>query len=343
MSVLALMENDLRLVRRGGGLVVERRGASVSSVQTHHLREVHLYGAADVSAAARNALLREGIDVVYLTLDGRYRGRLVAAEGKNGALRLAQYGLVADRVRRLTLAKQLVEGKIANQQELLQRRQRRLRDERIADAMVALRDLRARSADAADLDVLRGFEGMAARWFFEAFGKALRHPELTFEGRNRRPPRDPVNACLSYGYTLLVVRVEQAVRAVGLDVYLGALHEAGRGAPALALDLAEEARPVVDDLVLTLLNRRQLSADDFRRPPEEEVGPDMEDAVYLGKVGRTILMRAWEQRLREREAHPITGERWPLLALFQEQARQVARVCQGEADVYRPVRFGARS
>lgn len=340
MGLLALTEPDLRLVVRSGALHVERRGAVVQAVRVHELDLVQLYGAADLSAGARNLLLREGIDVVFLTASGRLRGRLVSSEGRQGALRLAQYRLVADPTRRLALARSIVAGKIANQRALWVARKRRLRSEAIADALALTRELAARVDDAPDLEVLRGLEGLVARHYFGTFGQMISHPDLTFQGRTRRPPRDPVNACLSFAYTLLLSRVESAVRAVGLDPYLGALHKANRGAPALALDLVEELRPVADNVVLTLVNRRQLGPDDFRCPTEEEVGEHAEGAVYLDKVGRTILVRALERRLREPATHPVTGQRWPLVRLLQEQARQVARLCLGEADAYLPLAFG---
>ncbi|MCA9572634.1 MAG: CRISPR-associated endonuclease Cas1, partial [Myxococcales bacterium] len=222
------------------------------------------------------------------------------------------------------------------------RRQRRLQSGIVARAIEGLDASLGAARRSTDLDALRGHEGLAARAYFEGLGAAIRNPAFTFAGRSRRPPRDPVNACLSFGYTLLVIRVEHAVRATGLDASLGVLHEPNRAAPALALDLAEEARVLVDDLVLTLINRQQLQVDDFRNPPEDEVGPGMEGAVYMGKVGKTILTRAWERRIREVDTHPISHQGWPLMSLFQEQARQIARVARGEADTYVPLLWEAR-
>lgn len=340
MALLALVQQGSRLGVVGGALQVQRGGAVVETLQPHQVDEVHLYGGVSLSTAARNLLLREGIDVVFLTRDGRYRGRLVGAESRQGRRRLQQYAAVHDEARRLAIARAVVAGKVANQRRLLLRRQESLRSEGLADVLVALRGLGARAAEAPGLEQLRGLEGLAARRYFEGFREALRNPAFTFDGRNRHPPRDPVNACLSFGYTLLLVRVEDAVRAAGLDPFLGFLHDAGRGAPSLALDLMEELRPAVDGVVLNLLNRRQLGPEDFRQPPAEELGARAEladGAVYLGDVGRTILIRAWERRLDRRDPHPAREERWTLRELLREQARQLARVVEGEAQVYQAV------
>ncbi len=338
--LVALVGARTRLVVRGEALHVEKDGALVTPVATHEIDAVHVYGRADLSAEARNLLLREGIDVVFLTLDGRYRGRLVSVESRQGDRRLAQYRLIDDPVRRLHFAARVVAGKIANQRAVLLRRQERLRDEAVADTLAALRGLAERALEARSVEALRGVEGFAANRYFDAFGRVLGNPLFTFTTRTRYPPRDPVNAMLSYGYALLLVRVDAAVRAAGLDAHLGVLHEPNRGAPALALDLMEELRPAVDGVVLSLLNLRQIQPDDFRAPEPEELGERAEladGAVFLAATGRAILLRAWERRLDEPGLHPLRESRWPLRDLLVEQARQAARLFEGEADLWRPI------
>lgn len=322
---------------------MRRADAVIETIHPHQLRELHLYGDAGLTTAARNLLMREGIDVVFLTADGRYRGRLVAAESRAGERRMAQYALLHDPTRRLTLARSIVIGKLQNQRRLLLRRQQTLRDEVIADALAALRVSAQTANTAPDLDALRGVEGYGARVYFEGLARAIINPSFTFTGRNRNPPRDPVNACLSFGYALAQVQVEHAARASGLDPYLGALHEPGRGAPSLALDLLEELRPTVDGVVLTLLNRRQLSPEDFRRPLADELGGKAAhegEAVYLADPGRAVLLREWERTLTQQTPHPLTGERWSLRGLIREQCAQVARVFEGQAEAYIPLTLG---
>ncbi|MCB9761175.1 MAG: CRISPR-associated endonuclease Cas1 [Alphaproteobacteria bacterium] len=341
--LVAMMDSRSQLHLRDGALEVRRGAVVLETLRPHQLRELQVWGNATLTASARNLLMREGVDVVYLTADGRYRGRLVSAESRQGQRRAAQYAFLHDPARRLALARAVVRGKLANQRWLLLARQRSLRDEGIADVLVALRaSMRAVDA-AAELDVLRGVEGAGARRYFAGLARALTNPAFRFGGRNRYPPRDPVNACLSFGYTLALTQVEHAVRASGLDPYLGALHEAGRGATCLALDLVEELRPAVDGLVLTLLNRRQLSPEDFRRPLADELGAKAElegEAVYLGDVGRRVLLREWERTLGRVVTHPVREDRWSLRDAIREQSRQVARWFEGDAEGYVPLSWG---
>lgn len=340
MGLVALMGESTRLVVRAGVLHIEQDGAVLRSLQTHELSELRVYGGADLSAAARNLLLREGVDVVFLTADGRYRGRLVGFESPQGARRLAQLRFVCDESRRLGFARAIVIGKIANQRALLLRRQETLRADAVADALGALRAMARRADEVHDLDALRGVEGMAAARYFGVFDRVIRNPNFTWSGRTRYPPKDPVNAALSFGYALLLGRVEAAVRAAGLEVCCGLLHEAGRGAPALALDLMEELRPAIDGVVLTLVNLRQLGPDDFRVPTQDELGARAElceAAVFLGDPGRTVLLRAVERRLSEPAEHPIRGDRWALRELIHEQAQQAARIFEGADATYHPL------
>lgn len=342
MAVVALLDPEVGLVVRAGALVAVKKDQMIQSIPLHEVTEVQLHGRSHLSPDARLLLLREGIDVAFFSGNGDYLGRMTGGESKAARRRLGWYALVSDPQRRVALARSVVAGKIHNQRAVLLKRQLRLRDEEVGGALARLRGLAAQAQSTPAIDQLLGVEGMAANVYFGVFGRTITNPAFRFEGRNRRPPRDPVNALLSFGYALLVSNIEKAVREASLDPYIGVLHDGGRGAPSLALDLAEEGRPVVDSLVLTLVNRRQLTPEDFRTPLAEEMGESAElaegsPAVYLGEVARQVLLRAWERRLDERSVHPLSGEQWGLRALFTEQARQIARIADGEAQEYRPL------
>ncbi|MES2644194.1 MAG: CRISPR-associated endonuclease Cas1 [Myxococcota bacterium] len=344
MSLLALIEQDCELSARGSSIVVLRRGIVTRTVPAHEVDEVHLYGGADLTIAGRNFLLARNIDTLFLTLDGRVRGRLVGWESPQADRRVEQYRLLCDGARALVLGRSFIARKLENQRSLLLLRQRHLRDEGIADTLAWLRGARTRLETAPDLDTVRGIEGMAAQRYFGCFAALLTNPAFTWTGRNRRPPRDPVNACLSYGYTLLCARAEQAIRTAGLDPSLGIVHGLSRGSPSFALDFAEAFRPLVDNFVLTLLNRRQLGPEDFAPP---EAGRDVNDegevepgATYLGPVGRKVFLRAWSRRLSERSHHPVLEGDWTLAGLFPSQAQQLRRVVEGEASAFVPAAVG---
>ncbi len=345
MALLAVFENDVSVSVRNGAVVLLRRGEVIQTVAAHEIDEVHLHGGADLTQAGRNFLLGRGVEVVFLTLDGRVRGRLVGDESAWAARRVAQYRLVIDAPRRLEVARAMVKGKLENQITQLTVRQRTVRSDEVASAILVLRAQREPAKGARDLDALRGVEGNCANVYFGTFGHLLGNTVFAWNGRNRRPPRDPVNAALSFAYTMLCSRVEHAVRRAGLDPYLGLLHETIRGAPALALDLVEEFRPMVDNLVLSLFNRKQLGPEDFGPPDPDALAaafPDEETAdgaVYLTALGRKILTRAWAVRCNERSPHPLTGNDWTTGALFLEQAQQLRRVIEGEAEAYVPARI----
>jgi CRISPR-associated protein Cas1 len=344
MSVIVLQGERRVLGVRGGSLAVLLEDEVVALRDAEQVEEVHIYGPGQVSPAARHLCLLRGVDLVFLTEHGRYLGRLTSRESPAGERRLAQLEAVRNPAVRLAVARAVVEGKIGNQETHLRRVQRRVRLAEVADAAVAMRGARGRCGEAGSLDVLRGTEGLAARLYFGALQHACSNPLFTFSGRNRRPPRDPINAVLSFAYTLLVSRVESAVRTAGLDPFLGFLHEATRGNPACALDLAEEWRPMVDAMVFGLFNRRELSPEDFRVPgatftgalsvPEEE-----RPAVHLAPLGREIVFRTWFDRLQEPLYVEGAAARLSMQQAIAWQAAHLARVCERRDGVYVPVRW----
>lgn len=267
MALLAIRGPDVTLCFRKGRWVVLRRGVEVRQVRVHEVDEVQVHGPGEVAASARAAALARGVPLVFLTQDGRYRGRMEGPMGRSGALLLDQARWLVDEGRALALARAVVKGKIESERRILlaHQRSRPLKD--VGEAACALRALIPRVDEADHADGVRGVEGRAAALYFGVFGRLLARSDMPWRGRSRRPPRDPPNACLSFGYTLLYSRAESALLTVGLHPGAGALPQASRGQPALALDLMEEFRaPVVDRLVLRLLNRRQLDPEDFEDP-----------------------------------------------------------------------------
>lgn len=347
MPALALMEQGLTLSVDGGRFAVDKGGHVIEHVRMGEVDEVLLFGSVTVTPAAVAALLDRGVDTLFLTARGRYRGRLVGRPGRNVAVRVAQFQRLAGPGVALEVARGMVRGKIVNQRQLLLRAQREHRRDDLAAAVAELR----RALDAAEraptVDILRGHEGQASAAYFGAFGRCIRNPEFAFSTRTRRPPRDPVNAMLSFGYTLLATAMESAVLRVGLDPFFGAFHVAEHGRPALVLDLIEEFRPiVVDALALRLVNRREVAPEDFEQPPDEVeaawagdgAGPpaDHPPAVWLGDTGRRVFFRAWGRRLHETHVYERRAQTLPLEEILQQQAYHLARVLRGEDPAYQP-------
>lgn len=350
MRVLALMEQGLSVDVVGELFAIGRQGKRIELVRMADVSEVHVFGAIALAPAAVSAALVRGIDVVFLSARGRYRGRLAGRISKNIELRFRQFARLRDPDFTLSVARAIVAGKVANQRNLLLRAQREHRREDLADAIGGMRRVLDQVDAARSIDALRGLEGQAAALYFGVLGRCLRNPAFTFARRTRRPPRDPINAVLSFGYTLLGTTMESLVLRAGFDPMLGAFHQPDYGRPSLMLDLIEEFRPiVVDALMLRLINRRELMPTDFESGEDEveavwtsedsrsqavetETGP----AVWLSEPGRRVFFRAWGRRLREVMLYFPRGERLTLEEIMAQQVYHLARVVREEEPLYRP-------
>jgi CRISPR-associated protein Cas1 len=252
-----------RVVREGRHLLVTLGDDIHHTLFIGKLEQLVLCGNITLTTPALTLLLREGIDTVFLRLDGRYKGRLAVAEPKNVGLRRRQFQLTLDEAFCLAAARRIVQGKLCNMITLLQRIKRTRQSNAAEGAVRSVRALLDRLADADRVDVVRGLEGAAAARYFEGLRQGLDN-DFGFRKRVRRPPTDPVNSVLSLLYTFLINRVYAAVRLAGLDPYPGVLHSLDYGRHALPLDLVEEFRaPLGDALALALFNLRILKKDDF--------------------------------------------------------------------------------
>jgi len=304
-------------------------------VPLHHLGSVVTFGNILVSPALMHRLADEGKSLVLLSEHGRFKARLEGPVSGNILLRQAQYARAGDPAFTLVTARAFVAGKIKNTRQVLLRGAREAKDgeestrltRRADDLAAALRAL----PSAGDLDTLRGIEGEAARQYFAGLNLVLRanaRAVFSMDGRSRRPPRDRMNALLSFLYAMLMNDCRSAVEAVGLDPQLGFLHAVRPGRAALALDLMEEFRPLADRLALTLINRGQLNSDNFT---EHEGG-----AVTLAEEGRKAVVVAWQEKKREELAHPLLEQPVAIGLLPLLQARFLARTLRGEMESYLP-------
>lgn len=304
------------------------KGEELLAMPMVQVEQLVVMGPVAVTAQAMQALLEAEKTVVYLTGDGRLLGRVEPPIGKNVPLRWAQFRAAADQGRSLAIAKNVVRGKLLNQRALLQRAGREgTRDlERAVDHIKALVH---RVERCTSLDELRGVEGAGAAAYFREWPKLLKALGFPFPGRVLRPPTDPVNAMLSFGYVLLMNEVLTACHVVGLDPYLGFLHMDRYGRPALALDVMEELRPVlVDSVVLALINKRMVEPEDF------EVG--LGGVRRMKKHALRKFLGAWEEKRRTFIQHPVFEWQVPYWRVAELQVRILARVVMGELEEYVP-------
>lgn len=326
-------ESYLRL--ENSTLRVEQEGDVRLRVPLHHLQSVVCFGHVGISLPLMHRLADDGIGLVMLDANGRFKARLEGAVSGNVLLRQAQFRQVESQTFLIDTAKSFVAGKLKNCRQVLLRGARDSKDladqekiGRAADDIAA--SIRALAA-AESLDSVRGVEGEAARGYFTALNLLLRaecREPFRMDGRSRRPPRDHFNAMLSFVYSLWMNDCRSAIEAVGLDPQVGFLHALRPGRAALALDLMEEFRAFADRLVLSMINRAQLSVNDFI---EREGG-----AVTLRDDSRKAVLVAYQERKQDEVTHPLLERPIPLGLVPFVQARVLARAVRGELLGYLP-------
>jgi CRISPR-associated protein Cas1 len=276
-------------------------------------------------------LLQEGIDTVFLSIKGKYRGRLISQFGKNIVLRQMQFRKFDSEEFNLKLARKYVEGKLKNYRTILRRHNRDLNNSEIEKSIHQIRYLADNLEKGENLDSVRGYEGKGSEGYFRSFKYLIKSGEFTFDTRNRRPPKDPVNALLSFGYTLLVNTVQTQVNITGLDPYLGSLHAVDYGRPSLVLDLMEEFRPlIVDAMILRLLNKGIIKLRDFHFADEEELLDEGTYPVTLNHDGMKTFILHYEKQLDTQIIYPFTGNRLTFRQIILEQARKLVRHIKDE-------------
>lgn len=338
-NVLYLLTPGLSLRRDGLALRVEHEKQLKLSLPVHNLESVFVFGAdIYVSPAAMRLCWEHGASVCFFTDWGRLEARVEGVPQGSMMLRRAQHAAASSPVKSAGLARNFVAGKLHNTRWLLARSGRDAATEQDRDALRSAAEAHAhllrelgRTPD--DPDVIRGVEGRAAALHFAVFQQHLRpalRPAFPFDGRNRRPPRDAINALLSFLYALLRHDCVSALTAVGLDPFVGYLHADRAGRESLALDLMEEFRPWVERLALTLLNRGELKIGQF---VEREGG-----AVELSEAARKALVAAYQLRKQEECLHPLFQEKVRHGQLVFIQARLLARALRADTD-YTPHLF----
>jgi CRISPR-associated protein Cas1 len=323
-ELLVVQKPGCTVGQRGGEFVVSEKGKDLQKFPRNQVRAIYLYGAVQLTAQAAQSCLEDGVDVGYFSPAGRFLGLLRGLPASGVDARLGQYRMFGEWGIRLKIAREVVRAKIHNQRVMLMRN-----GDAPDQTLRRLADLRELTEKAGDLDTLRGVEGTAAALYFEHFATMLSARagiDFSFTERNRRPPRDPLNALLSMGYSILSKELTGVCHAVGLDPFLGFYHQPRYGRPALALDLMEEFRPLIaDSVAISLLNRGELTINHFSRSAS---------GCFLREEGRKIFWEAWFRRLDSEVTHPQFGYAMSYRRMLEVQARQLWRYVRGEAERY---------
>lgn len=338
LNTLYITTEGAWLRKDGANIVMEVEGKERARLPIHMLESLVCFGRVLVSPPLMGFCAEQGVTITHLTPYGKFLARIEGPVSGNVLLRRAQYRVSDDETGCAGIVRGVLIGKVHNQRAVLSRGLRDYGAKLPEEERARLEGERSRmSRIARDLliepttDRLRGLEGEAAQRYFSVFDLLIRHDSdaFRFTGRNRRPPRDSINALLSFLYTLLTHDCRSALESVGLDPAVGFLHRDRPGRASLALDLAEEFRPLLGDrLALSLINRRQLREKDFIIA---ESG-----GVTLTEEARKTVLTAYQERKREELNHAFIGEKAPIGMLPLLQAQLLARYLRGDLDAYPP-------
>ncbi len=320
---LYVQEQGASVGKSGEQLTVSFRRETICKTRLLDVSQLCLLGNVQVSAQALREITARGIPVCHFSYGGWFHAITTGLGHNNVELRIAQFATANDPAASLRLAGRMIDAKIRNCRTLL-RRHLEADSDNLLPQLARLASQGLQTSDAASL---LGIEGTAARVYFGGLARLFKGPfAFNMDGRNRRPPRDPVNAMLSFVYAMLVKELTVAVQAVGFDPMLGVFHRPRYGRPSLALDLAEEFRPLIgDSVVLTLVNNGEVTPASF---------VSRAGAVALTPAGRKAVLKAFERRLETLVTHPLFGYRISYRRILEVQARLLARTVLGELAEY---------
>lgn len=327
MSTLYLTEQGSKLRKTSKRLVVEKDSTTLLEVPAHQVDRVLIFGAVQISTQAIGFLLDSGIEVSFLSMNGRLKGRLVPAESKNVFLRLAQYERSKSEEFKLWIVRSIVEAKIRNQRTLVLRYQRNHPEVDFSNQLRTISDCISSLEHKKAISAMMGLEGAGTGAYFRCYS-AMVSQGFAFEKRTRHPPLDPVNALLSLGYVFITNELAALVESVGFDPFIGFLHGLRYGRQSLPLDMVEEFRhPVIDGMVLSLINKRSIKETDFRK--------ESSGAFFLNKEAFNKFLTAYEDRMEktflDRESESHTSYR----RLFRTQVARMERAVLNKEE-YKP-------
>lgn len=335
LNTLFVTSEDIYLSLDGENVVANRDKREVARYPLHTLSGIISFSYPGASPALMGACAQRDVSLAFCTPRGHFLARVTGESSGNVLLRRTQYRAADDPGPCCRIARSMIFGKVYNARWSIERTRRdhglRLDAAALTAVSTQLKELLPQIIEETSLDSLRGLEGAGATLYFSVFDQLIlgEKPLFSFQSRNRRPPLDPVNAMLSFAYSLLTHDCASALESVGLDAYVGFLHRDRPGRTSLALDLMEELRPcMADRFVLTLINNRVVGKSEFEF---RENG-----TVFLNDAGRRSFLKHWQERKREQLTHPYLQEKLPWGLIPYTQALLLARCLRGDLDAYPP-------
>lgn len=323
MANIYLTEQNSILRKTGGRLIVQKEEEVLLDVQCHKIDAVLIFGNVQFTTQAVHELFEHGIEMAILTRRGKLIGQITSPSTKNIELRLAQFRRYEDAGFRVNAARSIISGKLRNCVHVMEAFSSNHPETGLQETIQALNAFSMSVNQAKSMEELLGIEGNAARAYFQNFDKMILG-DFSFDGRKKRPPPDPVNALLSFSYTLIFNEISSLLDGMGFDPYLGYLHKPDYGRPSLACDIIEEFRSIIGDrLTLNLINNRILTPDHFHAHSTGK-------GVYLTREGMQKYFREYERFLQREFKSPVTGENTTFRRCFRLQAEEMARAVKEE-------------
>lgn len=330
LNTLYITNPDAYLTKDGLNVVVSVKQVEVLRIPILNIESIIYFGYMGASPGLMKLCTDNHVSLTFMSPSGHYIARIQGATYGNVLLRTKQYALSKDEDFSLHLSSHVIAAKIQNYRNILQRFVRDYGENAdVSAASNLLRVCKEKALRASTADILRGVEGDAANSYFGVFNQLILHnrADFPFNGRNRRPPRDAVNAMLSFAYTMIANDYTSALETVGLDPYVGFLHTLRPGRASLSLDLMEELRAYLGDrFVLSLINRKQLTGKDFKQQGE--------DSMTMTDDARKVFLSAWQSRKKEEIIHPYLNEKIPIGLLPYVQAQLLSRFLRGDIEDY---------
>ncbi len=335
LNTLYITSPDRYLSLDGENVVVQADGKEIGRVPLHNLERIMTFGYTGASPALMGKCAANGIELVFMSGSGKFIARVEGEVSGNVLLRRQQYRYADDKSQCLEISRNIITAKLFNSRWTIERtlrdHQMRIDADKFDNCSQQLKKSIDNARKADDIDTLRGIEGEAAQIYFSVFDDMIlqQKDDFSFTTRNKRPPKDPVNALLSFAYSLATSMCTSALEAVGLDPYVGFMHTDRPGRRSLALDLVEEMRsPLCDRFVLTVINKKIISAHDLEKRED--------GAVILTDNGRRAFITAWQKRKDDELKHPFLDEKIEWGTVPYAQALLLARYIRGDLDAYPP-------
>ena len=335
LNTLYVTTPDRYLSLDGENVVINSDGKEIARLPLHNLERIITFGYTGASPALMGKCATDGIELVFMSRNGRFLARIEGEFNGNVLVRRQQYRIADDPKKSLQIAKYIICAKIFNSRWTVERVKRdhplRIDISKLDHSSSVLKSAIERVAEAESFDILRGVEGEAAQVYFSVFDDMIlqQKDDFVFNGRNKRPPKDNVNAMLSFAYSLATSMCTSGLESVGLDPYVGFMHTDRPGRRSLALDLVEELRaPLCDRFVITLINKKIITPDDLTKRED--------GAVMLNEQGRRTFITAWQKRKDDELKHPFLEEKMEWGIVAYAQALLLSRYIRGDLDAYPP-------